>query len=52
MKKTYQKPEMLIVEVRAEQQLLAASGNQRMRVTGLDEDFDYDETEGNGWDAW
>lgn len=52
MKKIYQTPQLSVVELRHEQQILAASGNPRMRVSGLDDDFDYDEEEGNGWDAW
>lgn len=54
MKRSYLKPEMQVVYVRAERQLLAASYNndeRRMRVSGLDDDFDYG-GEDDGWDAW
>ena len=53
MKRLYVKPSIEVFHIETSHQLLAASSNdyRRMRVTGLEDDFEYD-GEDNGWDAW
>ena len=51
MKKEYQKPTVQVVQLQHQCQILAGSA-QEMRVSGLDDQFNYNSTEGDGSDAW
>lgn len=51
MKKEYQKPTEQVVQLQHQCQILAGSA-QEMRVSGLDDQFNYNSTEGDGSDAW
>lgn len=50
MKKKYVKPQMQSYQVQARQHLLAGSGISG--VSGLDDEFYYDDTPGDGSDAY
>ena len=51
-KKEYITPSIKVHELRMETALLAASGREELRVSGLNDDFYYDSNEGDGSDAW
>lgn len=52
MKKEYQKPSMKVVPINTELHLLAGSGGRSVIVQGLNDEFYYDDTPGDGSDAW
>jgi hypothetical protein len=51
MKKEYQKPTVQVVQLQHQCQILAGSARE-MRVSGLDDQFNYDSEYGDGSDAY
>ena len=51
MKKEYVKPNVQVIKLQHQCHILAGSARE-MRVSGLDDQFNYDSTEGDGSDAY
>lgn len=47
----YQKPTVQVIKLQHQSHILAGSARE-MSVSGLDDQFNYDSTEGDGSDAW
>ena len=51
MKKEYMKPNMQVIQLQHQCQILAGSARE-MRVSGLSDEFNYDSEYGDGSDAY